>query len=471
MSDVLAPKQLHHLLYRICFGPSPLTYERYTGRSAEEVVDQLLAESAQVRPIEIIKAEKFPIQQPKLKKGQLQERRKRKRNLRGAKERLNFFWMQEMANSEAQIAERMALFWHDHFACNVGHPLLAQRQINIFRTKGLAYFGDLVVEIAKDPAMIIYLNSRENVKNNPNENFGRELLELFTIGIGHYTEQDIKEAARAFTGWRFDDQGQFYIDPSLHDEGIKSFLGQSGYFSGDDIIDMLLRQPHTGDHIVSKLYAFLTGVPITQERLTDLSDVFYRSNYHIGLLVRAILTASWFYDDAIIGQRIKSPVDLIVQTMRLTQPRFKNGKYLMLKQIRFKQKLLYPPGVDGWREDREWIDLSTVPERMRLGAEFLAIQVPTTHTVEPISDEGDEFVITNEEQLIKISFDLKPLKQLLADKNRSNEADGLISLIYTCPIEHLEPLLSRWIEEYRTKSLSFRMLLGRLLSLPEYQLS
>ena len=457
-----------HLLNRAGFGPSPHTVRVFQELTIEQAVDKLFEDSAEYKPLQVTSFEKISLR-GNLQRGDFQRRRKRNRLKSRGKQRLNFNWLMLMAHDKAQLKEKMAFFWHDHFACDVEHPVLTQNQINIFREHGLAYFGDLVVALSKDPAMIQYLNSRENVKNNPNENFGRELLELFTIGIGHYDEKDVQEAARAFTGYSYDDDANFILVDEKHDQGNKSFLGQQGFFKGDEIIDILLQQPETGRYITSKIYFFLAGSEALEKHLDDLSTYFYQSGYHIGKLLRKILTDDEFYRHALIGQKIKSPVELLAGLFRVTLSRPVGSSFTYVVQRKLRQQLLAPPNVAGWPQGKAWVDLSTIPERLKL-AQLIMHEVVNVKTKNPpLSLEGDDPEPENVDQTVKIKMNLRPLRRITNHKSSIKRVQRTAAFLYTANFDHLTPLLESFGEQLDRSEITHKEIIANLLSLPEYQ--
>jgi uncharacterized protein (DUF1800 family) len=261
-------------------------------------------------------------------------------------------------DSKAQLREKMTFFWHGHFACQANNVFHAQKQINTIRKNALGKLGDLLLAVAKDPSMLRFLNNQQNRKEHPNENFARELLELFTLGRGNYTEQDIKEAARAFTGWGFNAE-DFVFRKAQHDFGQKTFMGKTGNFGGEDIIRIVLENRQTARFITTKIYGFLVNeVPDNQ--------LVNESNYDISVLLRHILNSEWFYAEKNIGAKIKSPVELIAGLQRQFNLKFMQENSPLFLQRILGQMLLYPPNVAGWAGGRNWIDSSSLLFRLRL---------------------------------------------------------------------------------------------------------
>jgi len=279
---------------------------------------------------------------------------------------LNLKWLDAMVSSDAQLREKMSLFWHGHFACRIINIYFQQQLLDIIRTNALENFGDLLKAISKYPAMLQFLNNQQNRKQHPNENFAREVMELFTLGRGNYTEEDVKEAARAFTGWSFDLTGQYVFRPRQHDDGIKTFLGETGAFTGDDIIAILLKQQQTANFITKKIYRFFVNDTPDDIHIEWLAARFYASNYDIKKLLEDIFTSDWFYDEKNVGTQIKSPIVLLVGIRRFLPMQLDNEASQLLIQHLLGQVLFYPPNVAGWPGGKSWIDSSTLMLRLRL---------------------------------------------------------------------------------------------------------
>lgn len=279
---------------------------------------------------------------------------------------LNLAWLDEISGTGNALREKMSLFWHGHFACRTINILHAQQLLQIIRENALGNFGDLLISVSKSAAMLQFLNNQQNRKQHPNENFAREVMELFTMGRGNYTEQDVKEGARAFTGWGFEPGGQFRLRPFLHDDGMKTFLGRTGRFDGDDILHILLEHRATSRHLAAKLYAFLVNDRPDPDRINWLGERFYGSGYDIASLLRDLFHSDWFYNPEHIGARIKSPVELMAGMRRTIPVTLGQERYWMVFQRLLDQVLFFPPNVGGWPGGRDWIDSSTLMTRLRL---------------------------------------------------------------------------------------------------------
>ena len=276
------------------------------------------------------------------------------------------WWAERMMLTPRPLEEKMALFWHGHFATEqekVRDYRLMVDQIETLRRLATGNFRNLLLAISRDPAMLIYLDNRKNVVGNANENYAREIMELFALGVGNYTEDDIKEAARAFTGWR--NEGRRFIDDrSQHDEGSKTVLGRTGNWDGEDVVDILLAQEACARFIASKIYRFLVHQdpsPALEERL---AAVLRDGGYELKPLLRTIFLSRDFYAPPSFATRIKGPVELMVSTYRkLGLERIPGAPYLPLVTAQLGQALGDPPNVAGWDGGRAWVNPSTLIER------------------------------------------------------------------------------------------------------------
>lgn len=300
------------------------------------------------------------------------ERKERAKMLRERAMELKAWWYREMLETSSPFTERMTLFWHNHFtssARKVRWPPLLYRQNQLLRQHASGNFGDLLRDISRDPAMLLYLDNARSRKGNPNENFARELLELFTLGEGHYSEADVNAAARAFTGWTIDRRkGAFRFVPRWHDNGEKTFLGQSGNLDGDDIIRILLEQEQVAIHITGKLWrAFVSPEPDPGE-VRRLANIFRDANYAMQPLLRAMLLSQPFRDARNRGTLVKSPVDFLVGSMRQLGLRYDDGEWLAMAGRRLGQDLFDPPNVKGWPGGNRWITSDTLLARRQLAS-------------------------------------------------------------------------------------------------------
>lgn len=363
-----------HLLWRAGFGPMVEDFEQIEKASPGSYVNALFKASAKT-PAYIDVADNFVKglamgvdEIGKQQKRQLseEERRRLREQSRENIKSLNLTWLSQMVGSGQQLREKMALFWHGHFASRNLNILYQQQLLDIIRRHALGNFGDLLLEVSKSAAMINFLNNNQNRKDHPNENFAREVMELFTMGRGNYTENDIKEAARAFTGWGATLAGEFVFRKFQHDTGNKTVLGKTGRFQGEDILNILLEQKQTAVYITRKIYRYFVNENIDEAKVDWLASRFFQGNYNISKLMQDIFGSDWFYDPQNIGSKIKSPIELIVGMQRTLPLEFENPEVQLLLQRLLGQLLFYPPNVAGWPGGKNWIDSSSLMLRLRL---------------------------------------------------------------------------------------------------------
>lgn len=362
-----------HLLWRAGFGPMAEEIPQLATATHRSYFNALLKASAK-EPEMIDVADNAlkglvmgirEVGQQQRKPDENQRKRIRQQSREDLKS-LNITWLNQMVNSDQQLREKMALFWHGHFASRNINILYQQQLLDIIRQNALGNFGDLLREVSKSASMINFLNNNQNKKNHPNENFAREVMELFTMGRGNYTEKDIKEAARAFTGWGATISGEFAFRKNQHDDGQKTVLGKTGNFDGDDVLNILLEHKQTATYITRKIYRYFVNDVPDENNITWLSNRFYQSSYDIKELMKDIFTSDWFYDAKNIGCRIKSPVELIVGIRRTLPMQLENEQVQLLLQRLLGQILFYPPNVAGWPGGKNWIDSSSLMFRLRI---------------------------------------------------------------------------------------------------------
>ncbi len=276
------------------------------------------------------------------------------------------WWAQRMLMTKRPLQEKLALFWHGHFATSdtkVRDYRKLLKQLELFWQRGNGSFRDLLIGVARDPAMLVYLDAGENIKGRPNENFGREILELFTLGVGNYTETDIREASRAFTGWTHVGL-DFVVKPELHDDGQKAFLGHTGHYDGTDIIDIILEQDVAARFIAAKLYRYFVRHNPAPELVAQLGAILREHRYEIAPLLTAIFLSRDFYSPPAYGTQIKSPVHLVISTYRkLGLTKIPGVPDFNATTRGLGQELFHPPNVAGWEEGRSWITPALLLER------------------------------------------------------------------------------------------------------------
>ena len=289
-------------------------------------------------------------------------------------QRVAYWWAGRMVGSPRPLEEKMALFWHGHFAVGENKVRDYRKhlgQLELYQRDGLGNFRDLMVSIAQDPGMLSFLDAGVNVKGAPNENFAREIMELFTMGAGNYSERDIREAARAFTGWNYEDL-EFVVNEAQHDEGEKTFLGKTGSFDGVEVIDIIMEQAVTAEFIAGKIYRFFARQELSPELQAELGAVFREGGYEVRPLLETIFLSRDFYAPETVGTQIKSPVQLVVSTYRKLGlagapgiPDFNSATSAL------GQRLFFPPTVAGWAHGRSWITPGLLLERGNFARDVL----------------------------------------------------------------------------------------------------
>jgi uncharacterized protein (DUF1800 family) len=288
--------------------------------------------------------------------------------------RVAYWWANRMLETPRPLQEKMALFWHGHFVSNEAKVRDYRKLLNqlaLFQNQGLGNFRDLTVAVAEDPAMLSFLDAGVNVKGASNENFAREIMELFTMGVGHYSEKDIREAARAFTGWNYVDT-KFVVNKDQHDDGEKTFLGKTGRFDGVDVIDIIMQQPAAADYIAGKIYRFFVREDLSPELQQQLGSVLRQNHYEISPLLEKIFLSRDFYSQASVGTRIMGPVELAVSTYKkLGLANVPGVPDFNLITGALGQQLFGAPTVAGWAQGQSWITPGLLLERANFGRDVL----------------------------------------------------------------------------------------------------
>lgn len=358
-----------HLLSRAGFGFSPQNALLAGGKDRKEILKQIFDESKKLQLFNEIPPPQVPARimdktelTPELRKMNQEKQKQMRQEI----EAMNIQWLRNMQDSVFGLRQKMTLFWHGHFACRVPNSYYMQQYYNELNTHALGNFGELLFAVSKSPAMLQYLNNQQNRKAHPNENFAREVMELFTLGRGKYTEDDIKEGARAFTGWGASPEGEFEFREKQHDDGVKTFLGKTGNFKGDDILNIILQQPETAVFITEKILHFLVNLTPDPRVVEELARTFRKSNYDISRLLHDIFSSSWFYNTENQDVLIKSPVELLTNIFRINHVSVQRPEILIQIEKLLGQELFNPPNVSGWKGGTGWIDSSSMMMRLRL---------------------------------------------------------------------------------------------------------
>jgi uncharacterized protein (DUF1800 family) len=379
---------------------------------------------------------------------------------------LRGWWIYTMLYSLQPAREKLALFWHNHFATSivkVQRTTLMYRQNRLLREYGLGKFGPFLQAMGKDPAMLIWLDSNSNVKAHPNENYAREVMELFSLGVGNYTEHDIREAARAFTGWHTNGD-EYEFNTNFHDFGSKTVLGQTGNWNGEDIVRILLEQPACSRFLVRKLYRYL--ISEAQEPsdalIEPLAASLRKSDYDIGQLVKTMVSSRLFFSEHAYRQRLKSPVEFVLGAVRSVGQGLVEPRSLVKKMEAMGQDLFAPPNVKGWYGGRNWLNTATVLARHNF-AQMLASGTGQLNLSDPSSPLGvavDPAALVRVEKLTDPPRVVGFLADLLLDGNMTeSERARLINfLVEGSPIG---PAFDQRVRET----------VHSIMTMPEYQLA
>jgi hypothetical protein len=452
-------------------------------------------------------------------------------------DRVTQWWAERMVFSDTPLTEKMALFWHGHFATNedkVRDYRKMLKQLQLFQSQGLGNFRALMIAVAKDPAMLAFLDAGVNVKESPNENFAREIVELFTMGVGHYTEHDVREAARAFTGWNYKGL-DFVLNRDQHDYGSKTFLGHTGNLSGEEVIEIILEQQVSAEFIASKIYAFFVSENIDPKLRKALGQQLQDLNYEIRPFLKLLFLSENFYSTKVVGTRIKSPTELVVSTYRkLGLDKFPGAPDFNHVTGSLGQRLMHPPTVAGWSYGKAWITPSLLIQRgnfaynlMFPDIEFIPwdkypgeIQyriinvhqkirdgASITEATKPTSDYSEVAALSNQtdrneefntrfgryrgwqmaiERVLPIERDLPQISltnMIVSEKLNTKEqvVDYLVRRFISAPLdEHTRIILGQLLlkevgdddlsQHTNSLEMPLRTLLHAILSLPEYQL-
>jgi len=454
-------KYIQHLYWRAGFGINPKVLGKLRNKTKKELVNNLFISSKSSTPIKITSFSDIEMYKNFKKLNSDQKKNLQKLNKKNIVE-FNVAWVNRIFNPTELLRERMTLFWANHFVCKAQNAFHIQQFNNILRENALGNFGDFVKEVLKSASMIKYLNAKQNKKQRPNENFSRELMELFTLGVGNYSEKDIKEAARSFTGWTHKLNGDFILKTKQHDFGEKEFFGQTGKFGGDDIIDIILQQKQCSKFICEKIYNYFVSTNINTVHINEMVEVFF-PNYDISKLMKHLLMSKWLYNNAFIGTKIKSPIELIVGINNTVPIQFEKDKQLIYLQKILGQQLLNPINVAGWKGGQSWIDTNTLMIRLKLPSILLNNAIIS---LEGISEFEDTY-----EQYLKNRAKRKTYIKIIQNWDAFNQNYGYLTA------EQLQDvLLSGELSE------NARVLLAeikfenpkdyclQLMSLPEYQL-
>ncbi|HYF07506.1 MAG TPA: DUF1800 domain-containing protein [Acetobacteraceae bacterium] len=489
-------EQARHLLWRAGFGGSDAQVRRLASWGPEKSVDVLLDFGGKNAPFDPVEADRFDrdivrpateeerrayrAAQQKGDEDELDRLRKvrqdRERQDRQQVGEVAKWWLTRMIETDAPLEEKLTLFWHGHFATSYrtienSYHMFAQNQF--FRANAAGNFADLLLGIIRDPAMIAYLDNNDSRKNRPNENLAREIMELFSLGIGNYSEQDIKEGARALTGYTFEDDEFRFVERN-HDFGAKTILGRSGNLNGEDFVSIILSKRACADFVARRLYNFFVAdvppderggakeLPQTQRAvLRELGEMLYARGYNLRPVLKRLFLSRHFYDPSIVGQQIKSPAVLVVGAVRSLQTPVRDLSILLDAMDLMGQRLFFPPSVKGWDGGRAWINTSTLFVRQNILAYLVAGRRPVGYDASADTDAFDAMA------MLETTDDARVVK-----REPGAVAEHLLRVtLGRVPSEGLERLRGYFASESGT--INQRTVANALLlitAMPEYQL-
>ncbi|MDP5105918.1 MAG: DUF1800 domain-containing protein [Polaribacter sp.] len=451
---------IQHLYNRIGFGITPKELERLSKKSKKYVINELFAGSKNTTLLAVDTSLLNDATEADYK--DTDKRRELQRISRKKIDEFSIAWVQRLMNPTEILREKMTLFWANHFVCENKNIFYIQDYHHVLRKNALGNFGDFTKNIAKQAAMLNYLNNKQNKKKSPNENFARELMELFTLGQDNYTQTDIKESARAFTGYVHKFNGEVILRKKYHDDDEKVFLGKTGNFNGDDIIDIILEKEQCAKFISEKMYSYFVNENLNKGHVEEMTAVFYK-DYNIENLMRFVLLSDWFYADENIGNKIKSPIEFIVGINTIVPFTFEKEKQILLIQKLLGQVLMSPPNVSGWKTGRNWIDSNTIVTRLRLPSVLLNNAEIT------YSDKGDE-------ESTDTNFDEKKLRRKAFIQTKTDWKMFTENYKNSSHTKLIQQVISSKINAGTEKMLLNNMQMPKqdfcvqLMSLPEYQL-
>ena len=377
-------KMAAHLLDRAGFGGTPAEIDVLVGMGLEKAVNSFIKadDDSDLFPrSELLMPEQRLLYKQREKAAATEDERREVRRELGKVEGasmldLRLWWLNRMRYTAAPLLEKATLFWHGHFATSnqkVNDSYLMWQQNDTLRRYALGKFPDMLKAMSRDPAMIRWLDLGDSRKNHPNENFAREVMELFSLGEGHYTEKDIQESARAFTGYRVNyEKGQFHFQEKDFDSGAKTFFDKTGPWTGDDIIDAIVAQPQCARFIGKKLWVFFVAENPSEETLGGIAELLISNGYDIGATLSTIFRSAAFYSPKVVHHQIKGPVQWMIQTTKMLEIPLPDSRVLENSLSALGQVVFAPPNVKGWDGGRSWISASSLLYRYNLAAYLLS---------------------------------------------------------------------------------------------------
>lgn len=440
---MIEKRWLPHLLRRAGFGCTPAELEHYRTLGYDRSVDELLASESvdNSRLDELVNLQSFDFTNA---------------------DDLKRWWLYRMTFSRRPLEEKMTLFWHGHFATSdrkVRNPYAMYLQNLLFRKYGLGSFDTLLMKVSMDPAMIVWLDNQQNRKNKPNENFAREIMELFTMGIGNYSETDIKEAARAFTGWQTRPNG-FFFNRNQHDFGSKTVLGTTGNFNGDDVVRALADKPATARFLAAKLIRFFAFDDAEKAFVDRVADAYITHKHQIKPMLRTIFADPSFRSNKAYHAKIKSPAELVVGTLKVLQIKQMDGDLPDLMAA-MGQDLFAPPSVKGWDGGPAWISSDTMMERFNFAARVASAKFDELQNYFTPAELAAKHGLKNSGQMVDYLLDL-----LVDGDVPYSTRQRLVQYAST----DFQGKRTAAIKDERTLDAKLRGLVHLIMTLPTYQL-
>ncbi len=479
-----------HLLNRAGFGGTPTQIQKLADLTHDGAISSLLdydnlydttinPDWAHPNPEEIkqlrdsLKAAATPEEKRKIQQDANKVQQTRFLELRG-------WWLQRMARGARPFQERMVLFWHGHFATSaekVQNPYYMWRQNELFRRLATGNWELLLNEVGKDPAMLVWLDQAQSRKEHPNENFAREVMELFALGEGHYTEHDITEGARALTGWSLDGENEkFVYRPRIHDDGVKTFLGRTGNLDGDDVIATIVQQPQAAKFITAKLWNYFAGQVPNDELNEALAKVFRQNGNNFRPFLRVMLHSEEFYGDDIVRNQVKSPVQWLIGSVRMLECDLPPTlvSWGMLRQL--GQDIFAPPNVKGWDGGITWITTNTLLTRYNDAQSLVQGTLPSLSAADFAKKAGGQGGGRLEKAFQRIRMGGVDVEKILTPQERADKDTIVASLQHrlfqTTLHENQQETLQAFLDsKTKMSDADIAETIRLMMSTPEYQVT
>jgi uncharacterized protein (DUF1800 family) len=477
-----------HLLNRAGFGGTPAEIDHLVSLGPDKAVSYLIDyEKIADHPTNPEWAKPDPTRLDRFMEARRADPQKRQELLREEQKtqrqrivELKYWWLNRMAKGPRPLQEKMTLFWHGHFATSaekVRDAYLMWKQNDLFRQQATGNWSRMLVAVAKDPAMLIWLDQAQSRKEHPNENFAREVMELFALGEGHYTEKDITEAARALTGWTYDRVNQQFEERlRWHDDGVKTVLGRTGDLKGEDVLEQIVAQPQAARFITAKLWNFFAGESPSNELTSALADVFRKSGKNFKPLLATMFHSDEFYSDSIIRNQVKSPVQWLVGTVRMLERELPPPFVCFGLTRNLGQDLFQPPNVKGWDGGLSWITTNNLLARYNEAAVLVQGDLSMAKGVNLNLGNGGSAGKAMMERLQYIKLRPVEVSRILSEEERKDKEKLVAALEKRLLQAKLRDKQQQTLREYLDShaTLDDTVILNTIrlmMSTPEYQLT